>query len=79
MTNAKPDPDWQAQQQRPLIPAGRGDEELVFDWRLGELMRAGYPLTIAEKVAAAAHVDLHQAIALLERGCAPETAAKILL
>lgn len=62
-------------------------EELVADtetnrverWRLEELLRAGYPTSIALELATAADVDLHQAVELLGQGCAPELAAQILL
>jgi hypothetical protein len=48
-------------------------------WRGEELERAGYAPAAAAKLAASRDVDLHLAIDLLERGCAPELAVKILL
>lgn len=51
----------------------------MFDWRLGELLRAGYPLKLAEQLAFDTTVDLHRALRLLEQGCSPELAALILL
>jgi hypothetical protein len=54
-------------------------EVLVARWRVEELERAGFDQRTAELLAAAAHVDLHKAIELVERGCPPETAARILL
>lgn len=50
----------------------------VESWRLHVLMEAGYPLHLAERIAAS-EVDLHRAVDLLGAGCAPETAAEILL
>lgn len=50
----------------------------VESWRLHVLMGAGYPLHLAERIAAS-EVDLHRAVDLLGAGCAPETAAEILL
>ena len=51
----------------------------VESWRLHVLMEAGYPLTLAERLASR-HADLHLAVELVgTRGCAPETAAEILL
>ncbi len=50
----------------------------VYDWRLHCLIKAGYPLRQAERLAAS-EADLHRAIELLERGCSPKTAAEILL
>jgi hypothetical protein len=48
-------------------------------WRLVQLIGAGYPNRLAEKLAAASHVDLHQAVDLVDAGCTPATAARILL
>ena len=50
----------------------------VESWRLHILMEAGYPLPLAERMAAS-EADLHRAVELLSRGCTPETAAEILL
>jgi len=51
----------------------------VESWRLHVLIEAGYPLLLAERLAAS-EADLHLAVELvLSRGCAHETAAEILL
>ena len=50
----------------------------VESWRLHVLMEAGYPLPLAERLAGS-EADLHRAVELVDRGCAPETAADILL
>jgi hypothetical protein len=50
----------------------------VESWRLHVLIEAGYPLPLAERIAAS-DVDLHRAAELLSQGCLPETAAEILL
>jgi hypothetical protein len=50
----------------------------VESWRLHILIEAGYPLSIAERLAVS-EADLHLACALLGQGCQPETAAEILL
>jgi hypothetical protein len=51
----------------------------VESWRLHVLIEAGYPLTLAERLAAS-EADLHFAVELvLSRGCAHQTAADILL
>ena len=47
-------------------------------WRLHVLIEAGYPLHLAERLAAS-EVDLHRAVELLGSGCEPVTAAEILL
>ena len=51
----------------------------VERWRLEELCEAGYPAAIAYRLAREHSVDLHQAIELVEQGCPPELAARILL
>jgi succinylglutamate desuccinylase len=48
-------------------------------WRAEELERAGYSHRAAGRLATRLDVDLHQAVRLLERGCSPELAHKILL
>lgn len=58
---------------------GISESELVFEWRLQELSRAGFPEQLALELAVTTHVDLHAALSLRSRGCPPETAARILL
>jgi len=50
----------------------------VESWRLHVLIEAGYPLTLAERLAAS-EADLHLAVVLVGNGCEHETAAEILL
>jgi hypothetical protein len=50
----------------------------VESWRLTVLLDAGYPPELAELIAES-KADLHAAVDLLERGCPPATAARILL
>jgi hypothetical protein len=50
----------------------------VESWRLHILIEAGYPLPLAERIAVS-EADLHVACEMLGQGCAPETAAEILL
>ena len=58
----------------------RGNERAkVESWRLHVLMEAGYPLPLAERIAAALEADLHEAVELVGQGCDPGTAAQILL
>jgi hypothetical protein len=61
-----------------LIEYETSERSKVESWRLHQLMEAGYPLPLAERLAGS-EVDLHRAMALLEAGCSPETAAEILL
>ena len=50
----------------------------VESWRLHVLIEAGYPLSLAERLAAS-EADLHQAVELVTSGCTHATAAEILL
>jgi hypothetical protein len=55
-------------------------EQLQIElWRAEELERAGYSHRAAGRLAARPDIDLHQAVRLLERGCSPELALRILL
>jgi hypothetical protein len=50
----------------------------VESWRLHVLIEAGYPLSLAERLAAS-EADLHTAVELVGHGCEHATAAEILL
>ncbi|HEY1564543.1 MAG TPA: hypothetical protein VGF72_07670 [Gaiellaceae bacterium] len=50
----------------------------VERWRTAELMRVGFPGDDAVALAARLDIDLHDAIALVQRGCPPELAIRIL-
>ena len=50
----------------------------VESWRLHVLVEAGYPIPLAERVAHS-NADLHQAVALIRAGCAPDLAAEIVV
>ena len=50
----------------------------VESWRLHILIEAGYPLSLAERLAVS-EADLHIACEMLGQGCTPETATEILL
>jgi hypothetical protein len=59
---------------------GRQDEQLsILAWRIAVLDRAGYDEGDAVLLAAVKDVDLHLAVDLLDQGCSPETALRILL
>jgi N12 class adenine-specific DNA methylase len=57
----------------------RVSDEEVIAWRVEQLMRAGSDQACAVILARRGHVDLHEAVDLLERGCPPKTALEILL
>jgi len=50
----------------------------VEAWRLRRLVDAGFPLRLALELAGTPGVDLHALLALLDRGCPPDLAARIL-
>jgi hypothetical protein len=53
--------------------------ERVELWRLDSLERAGYDAESAAVLAASPEVDLHLAVALIQRGCSVDLALQILL
>ena len=55
------------------------ETERIERWRAEELQRAGYEPRAAGRLAVRHDVDLHAAVELLERGCPPDLALKILL
>lgn len=61
-----------------LIETHADERSKVESWRLHVLIEAGYPLPLAERIAAS-NADLHRAVQLVTAGCAPETAAEIVL
>jgi hypothetical protein len=50
----------------------------VVGWRLERLVAAGFERGLATALAADCRVDLHRVIELVERGCPPLLAARIL-
>lgn len=71
-----PLPRHQQSMHKELRQARRGGD--LVDWRRDQLVRAGFPTTLAGLVAHDRHFDLHALIELTERGCPPELAARIL-
>jgi hypothetical protein len=57
--------------RRPIAPD-------VRDWRRQVLEHAGFHDTLARKLAADGDVDLHDLLKLVDRGCPPDLAARIL-
>ena len=49
----------------------------VVAWRRRRLERAGFTLEVAASFAADARVDLHALLDLVDRGCPPHLAARI--
>jgi hypothetical protein len=52
--------------------------EDVLKWRRTLLRRAGFDPELATELAAATDVDLHELLSLVDRGCPPVLAARIL-
>ena len=55
------------------------ESDKVERWRAEALERAGYDPSTAALLAIRSDVDLHQATELVERGCSPALALRILL
>ena len=55
------------------------ERERVIRWRVEQLAKVGYSWPAAMVIAANTHVDLHDAVDLVQRGCNPDIAVRILL
>lgn len=54
------------------------DVQALENWRRLELVQRGFPESLARRVARDERYDLHQLIELVEHGCSPALAARIL-
>ena len=64
----------------PAVEAEDIDEIVaVLRWRFRNLVQSGYGLEEAAVLASHPQIDLHEALDLVERGCPPETAVRILV
>jgi hypothetical protein len=63
----------------PELQPVNAESERVERWRAEALERAGYGADAAQELAARPDIDLHRAIELVEAGCTPELALRILL
>ena len=50
----------------------------VTDWRRDQLAQRGFPLPLAARLSRDGRYDLHALIQLVERGCPPDLAVRIL-
>jgi hypothetical protein len=57
---------------------GEGKVDATVRWRSEQLVAAAFPPRLATRIASDPHYDLHALIELVERGCPPELAARIL-
>lgn len=65
-------------QLRPSSRCAGGTPVDVRAWRLCRLLDAGFPFEVAEAVASDPRFDLHALLELVDRGCPPQTAVRIL-
>jgi hypothetical protein len=56
-----------------------GEAEAILRWRFDVLIRSGYETDAALVLASHVEIDLHDASALVQRGCPTQTALEILL
>ena len=56
---------------------GQADDQ-VLRWRSDQLVRSGFSLPLAAQLAGDERYDLHALIELVERGCPPDLATRIL-
>jgi hypothetical protein len=61
-----------------VVPPVRGPVSDVEAWRLSRLVDAGFPLRLAVSLATTPGTDLHELLDLVDRGCPPALAARIL-
>ena len=57
---------------------GHADTHDVVSWRRDQLVRSGFQSELASQLADDWRYDLHRLIELVERGCSPELALRIL-
>lgn len=54
------------------------EHHALVRWRLKQLRGSGFPLPLATRLAKDGRYDLHALIELVERGCPPRLAVRIL-
>jgi hypothetical protein len=60
------------------MPANTRAAQSVVAWRRAQLINAGLPRSLAARVARDERYDLHALIELVDSGCAPALAVRIL-
>ena len=63
---------------RQASPVLQRESRSVVVWRTERLLAAGFERELAERLAADGAVDLHALLELVDRGCPPEPAVRIL-
>jgi hypothetical protein len=59
-------------------PVARSEEVGIVAWRRRRLQRAGFDRPLADSLAEDPHADMHALLELVDRGCPPALAARIL-
>jgi hypothetical protein len=64
--------------KRVSVPSAPSPDADLVAWRRRQLVIAGFTADVAASVAGDCAMDLHALIELVEQGCPPEVAARIL-
>jgi hypothetical protein len=64
--------------QPPSRPIPEAPGRAFGEWRRRRLAAAGFEPSLAAELAAEPAIDLHELLVLVDRGCAPALAARIL-
>ncbi|HEY4095247.1 MAG TPA: hypothetical protein VGM33_07055 [Baekduia sp.] len=64
--------------KRARLAPEAGDWDTMVPWRRSELRHAGFDAQLAGEIAADLRYDLRAILDLIERGCAPRLAVRIL-
>ena len=73
------EPTLQTIEAEEEVAVTRDPAAQVLGWRVEQLITAGFDSDAAFVLALDRTVDLHEAIALVRRGCPPKTALRILI
>ncbi|BCT78213.1 hypothetical protein SCMU_40550 [Sinomonas cyclohexanicum] len=68
---------WDAETRSGAEVPRDNEEERIVAWRARLLRDAGFPATLAARMAAARGVDIHELLSLVDKGCPPELAVRI--
>ncbi len=60
------------------MPQQQRHAQAVVSWRRAELINCGFPRALAARIARDERYDLHQLVELMEQGCSPALAVRIL-
>lgn len=78
VTNAGPRSQTQVMGQRASYRGGDAELVGVVPWRRRRLERAGFDPVLADALASDRRTDVHALLELVDRGCPPALAARIL-